>query len=236
MRFICVGALVLAALLAPACAQNLTAINQAALDRHNQRRATHGADPLVWDAELAAYAVNYAAACNFRHEPNLRTLQQGENLAVTTETANETAVMLDMVDSWWVCRKGGLNPFCTVSFPWPRVPWFTRASILSIVKPQPDFASPPLCRYNEVSLYDFSNPANGPPNYMRHGHFTQVTRPTMLLPNPCLPELQWQLFHACQLPSTLPMDSCLHAHRAAEHAHNSTTSSRAAQFAAATVD
>jgi len=128
LHLLCMGALVLAALLAPACAQNLTAINQAALDRHNERRARHGADPLVWDTELESFAVNYAAACNFRHEPNLRQFQQGENLAVTTKAENETAIMLEMIESW----------------------------------------------YDEVSLYDFNNPANGPPNYMRHGHFTQM--------------------------------------------------------------
>jgi hypothetical protein len=101
LHVICVAAILLAALLAPACAQTLSPTNQAALDRHNLYRARHGADPLVWDADLERYAVNYAALCTVSHDQSaLRQLQQGENLGAGSGNTNETAVMLETVDDW----------------------------------------------------------------------------------------------------------------------------------------
>jgi uncharacterized protein YkwD len=44
---------------------------------HNQLRARHYAQPLVWDDQLAAYAENYASKCEFRHSSS----PYGENLA-----------------------------------------------------------------------------------------------------------------------------------------------------------
>jgi hypothetical protein len=101
LHLICVGALMLAALLVPACAQNLTPTNQAALERHNLYRARHGADPLVWNATLEANAVNYAALCGTGHDQSqLRQLQQGENLGARSGNANKTDVMVLVVDDW----------------------------------------------------------------------------------------------------------------------------------------
>ena len=58
---------------------------QRQLDAHNEYRALHGADALEYDPELAAaaqaYAEHLAGIDKMKHDPNLRELKQGENLA-----------------------------------------------------------------------------------------------------------------------------------------------------------
>ena len=44
---------------------------QAVLDRHNMYRAKHQADPLSWDADLAAGSQAWSDNCAFQHSnPN----------------------------------------------------------------------------------------------------------------------------------------------------------------------
>jgi hypothetical protein len=50
----------------------------AVLARHNERRAKHGAPPMVWDADLDSQAQAYAATCPSGHS---HAAGQGENLA-----------------------------------------------------------------------------------------------------------------------------------------------------------
>jgi uncharacterized protein YkwD len=52
-------------------------IKEQVLLTHNQFRARHYAQPLVWDDRLAAYAERYANRCEFRHSSS----PYGENLA-----------------------------------------------------------------------------------------------------------------------------------------------------------
>lgn len=55
------------------------------LDKHNEYRKAHGANPLVYDPELADLAQKYAEFLSendlFEHDPELKRLKQGENLA-----------------------------------------------------------------------------------------------------------------------------------------------------------
>ena len=55
------------------------------LEKHNTYRAAHGAKPLEYDSDLADYAQAYAEHLSlnnlWQHDPNLDTLEQGENLA-----------------------------------------------------------------------------------------------------------------------------------------------------------
>lgn len=37
------------------------------LDTHNELRKSHGAEPLVWDAELAAYGYDWSSKCEINH-------------------------------------------------------------------------------------------------------------------------------------------------------------------------
>jgi uncharacterized protein YkwD len=52
-------------------------IETEALSAHNKFRALHHAPALVWDAELANYANDYAQRCQFKHSSS----PYGENLA-----------------------------------------------------------------------------------------------------------------------------------------------------------
>jgi len=50
---------------------------QETLELHNTLRAEHHAPPLIWDDQLANYALNYASKCHFQHSHG----SFGENLA-----------------------------------------------------------------------------------------------------------------------------------------------------------
>lgn len=58
-------------------------IENACLKAHNDRRALHGASPLIWDDTLVQHAQvwvdHIAATGKMRHDPNRRG--EGENLA-----------------------------------------------------------------------------------------------------------------------------------------------------------
>ena len=54
------------------------------LDTHNNYRALHDSEPLVYDYQLAAQAQLYAEKLQvtdkYRHAPSLQELNEGENL------------------------------------------------------------------------------------------------------------------------------------------------------------
>lgn len=50
-----------------ACTAVSDTYKQAAVDKHNQHRANHTANPLVWDDELACIAQRQANTCLFDH-------------------------------------------------------------------------------------------------------------------------------------------------------------------------
>lgn len=62
---------------------SLDLIENACLKAHNNRRALHGASPLIWDDTLVksaqVWADHLAATGKVRHDPNLNG--QGENIA-----------------------------------------------------------------------------------------------------------------------------------------------------------
>ena len=71
---------------------SLDAVRQEWLDQHNKARAQHGADPLTWSSELAAYAETYASDCQWPHSGG----PYGENLAAGTNSLTAT----NSVDMW----------------------------------------------------------------------------------------------------------------------------------------
>ena len=83
---------------------------QRQLDAHNDYRARHGADDLLYDPELAAaaqaYAEHLADIDQMRHDPELRTLKQGENLAWQWSSVPNYAATANIygtkgVDDWY---------------------------------------------------------------------------------------------------------------------------------------
>ncbi|KAF9117463.1 hypothetical protein BGX30_005435 [Mortierella sp. GBA39] len=54
-----------------------TAEQKTILDTHNKYRARHGAPPLTWNAQAAAFGNNWIQACQFKHSGG----KYGENLA-----------------------------------------------------------------------------------------------------------------------------------------------------------
>lgn len=63
-------------------ASAVSAAFQPVLDLHNTLRARHQSPALVWDATVAATAQAYANRCLWAHNPDLRRLGLGENLAL----------------------------------------------------------------------------------------------------------------------------------------------------------
>jgi hypothetical protein len=59
---------------------------KAVLDFHNQVRATHGASPLTWNAQMAASAASYSQRCALQHSTSDERGGAGENLAKGHET------------------------------------------------------------------------------------------------------------------------------------------------------
>ena len=97
----------LAAILSVACTigvqaapTSLDSLSQQWLDLHNQARAQHGAAPLIWNNDLAAYAQNYGSKCVFQHSGG----KYGENLAAKTGslTPSESVKM-------WMDEAGGYS-------------------------------------------------------------------------------------------------------------------------------
>lgn len=68
---------------------------------HNDRRALHGASPLIWDNTLVQHAQvwadNIAATGVVQHDPNLGL--EGENIAVFQR--NEVADCTHAVQGWY---------------------------------------------------------------------------------------------------------------------------------------
>ena len=80
---------------------SLDAVTQEWLDQHNQARAQHGANPLIWSSELAAYAEKYANACVWPHSDG----PYGENLAAGTGSFTPTNSV-----QMWMSEVGGYTP------------------------------------------------------------------------------------------------------------------------------
>jgi len=59
---------------------------QAALDKHNEYRQTHGASPLTWDDTLAQKALEWANGCKWEHSNFGSQYGYGENLYAGTGT------------------------------------------------------------------------------------------------------------------------------------------------------
>jgi uncharacterized protein YkwD len=86
------------ACLAPASARVApaqTADQKNTLDLHNRYRLQHGADALLWDADLAQQSAAFATRCQFRMETGLTV---GQNMGVTSslDPSGQTAVMTQM--------------------------------------------------------------------------------------------------------------------------------------------
>jgi uncharacterized protein YkwD len=80
----------------------------AILYHHNAARANHNAAPLVWNATVAATALQAANTCNFQHyiPPNVR---QGQNLFTVSGSAfNVTA---GITESWYKGELGAMLPY-----------------------------------------------------------------------------------------------------------------------------
>ena len=77
-------------------------IEYTCLKAHNDRRALHGASPLIWDDTLAqqaqVWADHLAATAKMRHDPDLD--EEGENLAWFQ--GRLTADCTDALVGWWV--------------------------------------------------------------------------------------------------------------------------------------
>ncbi|XP_078363438.1 Golgi-associated plant pathogenesis-related protein 1-like [Oculina patagonica] len=75
-------------------------IENACLRAHNERRALHGASPLVWDDALVqsaqVWADHLAATGKIRHDPNLN--KEGENIAWFR--GHHTADCTDALRGW----------------------------------------------------------------------------------------------------------------------------------------
>jgi uncharacterized protein YkwD len=72
--------------------------NQAALDSHNKYRAWHQVEPLAWNDDVAAAAMDYASKCIWTHDSDTA---YGENLYATTDKDADLATFLqDAVDGW----------------------------------------------------------------------------------------------------------------------------------------
>lgn len=73
--------------------------HQGVLDEHNKFRVLHQVAPLTWSDDVAATALAYAQKCIWAHEQNI---PYGENLYITSATADPAAYYIEAVDSWWV--------------------------------------------------------------------------------------------------------------------------------------
>ena len=67
------------------------------LDAHNEIRADHGAEPLVWSTELQAKAQSWASGCQFRHSDGALGLV-GENLVAGTKVFTPSDAVAQFVD------------------------------------------------------------------------------------------------------------------------------------------
>lgn len=67
-------------------------------NRHNYYRSLHGTPALVWSTTLASSAANYAAKCQWGHDPNNQG--QGENLYGYSATGNTAQSLLDAIKAW----------------------------------------------------------------------------------------------------------------------------------------
>lgn len=72
-----------------------TSNDKSALTIHNALRQKHNAPPLEWDDELAKYAANYAAQCQFKHSKG----GYGENLAAGFPSTK------DAIETWYAEKK-----------------------------------------------------------------------------------------------------------------------------------
>ena len=72
---------------------SLDAVSQQWLDEHNKARADHGAAPLTWSSEAAAFAEKYAAGCSWPHSGSQT---YGENLYASMGSATPA----DAVGAW----------------------------------------------------------------------------------------------------------------------------------------
>ncbi|KAG2198315.1 hypothetical protein INT47_003028 [Mucor saturninus] len=77
------------------------------LDAHNELRKSHGAEPVVWDEEIAAYAYDWSTNCEINHS----TSPHGENIAGRTNDWKHT------VEAWYSeikdydFSKPGFDPY-----------------------------------------------------------------------------------------------------------------------------
>ncbi|RJO73520.1 hypothetical protein D5S18_20140 [Nocardia panacis] len=78
------AAAVVAGLLTNTAAARADVLADEVVAEHNRARARYGAEPLAWDAELAADAAAFAQLCEFDHR-GLNGKSQGENLFVGSD-------------------------------------------------------------------------------------------------------------------------------------------------------
>ncbi len=81
----------------------LDSFNHGALDRHNFHRNRHGSANLKLNDEVTGVAVSYAQQINqddtFKHNPDLTTLNYGENLWRTGGSGNVNITNLEICKS-----------------------------------------------------------------------------------------------------------------------------------------
>jgi len=89
------------------------------LDAHNQVRALHGADDLVWNSTLAEKAQEWASLCSFQHSDGLLLdTPYGENIVAATGEFSIAAAVQTFTED-----RSSYNPITPSYLHWTQVVW-----------------------------------------------------------------------------------------------------------------
>lgn len=83
----------------------LTQWDQGVLDQHNSFRAKYKAPPLTWDATLATTAMQWAKRCEWKHDPALGSLKQGQNMDSAASSNGKAGLTPEAVLGHWVTAE-----------------------------------------------------------------------------------------------------------------------------------
>lgn len=86
-------------------AGKLTQWDQGVLDQHNSFRAKYKAPPLTWDATLASNAMQWAQRCQWKHDPALGSLKQGQNMDSAASSNGKAGLTPEAVLEHWVTAE-----------------------------------------------------------------------------------------------------------------------------------
>jgi uncharacterized protein YkwD len=101
--------IILGSMIATACASAppmSKSMREEALSLHNQLRNKHSAPSLRWDNELAKFATDYAARCNFKHSH----AGYGENLAAGYRTVSAAILSWYAEGERYSYQRPGFTP------------------------------------------------------------------------------------------------------------------------------